>query len=660
MEKQKKSPETNRPIEQGTTESLEFLRSAVDAVADPFIIIGTDFRVKLMNQAARNFRQDSDDIPDHPSCHKLIFGSDQPCAQIGRQCPLLDVLEAEKAVRVEYEQKQKDGTSRFYEILASPLHDSKGTFLGIVESLREITAQKQYARMLQSGREELDIMVLQRTAEFLQAKEQAELLYRVIPSAIFTVDPDRTITTWNNKAEEVTGYRAAEVLGKSCDIFALEPCTSGCGVFSEQMAKPIMGRECLIRTKDGQIRTVSKNADLLRNTNGKIVGAVESFEDITDRKKINKLLRAERDKFSSMLTALNQGMHILNRDYGIEYQNDILKNDFGDQVGRKCYEVYKQLSEPCEICRMREAISQNKLQRTELMMTNGRYYEQSYVPFTDVDNQSKVLIMLRDISKEKAQHDETMRAAQMASIGELAAGVAHEINNPINGIINYAQILLDETNSTSSPANTAEEPPSLAILPKIIGEGERIAAIVNNLLSFAGPGGWKIENVEIEDVIAASIDLTSHQLTKEGINIAFKKSPVAPVVRATRQQLQQVFLNIFSNARYALNKKFPENDSRKKIEIRTFPMKLANGNYIRTTVTDYGCGIPPDLLPHIFEPFFTLKESGQGTGLGLSISHGLIKDLNGRLTVESEVNNFTRMTVDLPEGSAEPGPNHKT
>ncbi|MBU0676462.1 MAG: PAS domain-containing protein [Proteobacteria bacterium] len=652
MQKPKKHPDSTPPSVQGRTPSLAFLRAISDSAAAPLIVIAPDFRIQFMNRVAIDTLAGGEDLLDTP-CHRLIANSDQPCIGIDGQCPLVEIGKTGKTTKVEYEKKLPDGTSRFYEVIASPLHDDHGSFQGIVETLRDITEQEELIQMLMSDRENLDRLFLQLTADFTQAKEQSELLYRVIPSAIFTVNTERVITTWNNKAEDVTGYRAAEVLGKTCTIFALDPCTSGCGVFSDKIDKPIIARECLIRTKDGQVRTITKNADLLHNSNGMVIGAVESFEDITNRKKFDKQLRAERDKFRSMLTALNQGMHILNRNYLIEYQNDILKEAFGDQVGRKCYEIYKRLEEPCEICRMQAAIEQDQLQRTELLMTNGRFYEQSYVPFTDVDGETKVLIMLRDISEEKAKQAETMRAAQLASIGELAAGVAHEINNPINGIINYAQILLDEINS-DAPADSPDPRPASRILPKVINEGERIAAIVSNLLSFARQGAEEIEDTDVEEVMVAAIELINHQLNKEGIDIAFKKISVIPAVRAIRQHLQQIFLNLLSNARHALNKRFPNHDDQKKIEIEILPMALKEGNYIRTTVTDHGCGIPPEFLSHIFEPFFTLKDPGEGTGLGLSISHGLIKDLHGFITAESELGTFTRITVDLPMSTDNP------
>jgi PAS domain S-box-containing protein/putative nucleotidyltransferase with HDIG domain len=121
--------------------------------------------------------------------------------------------------------------------------------------------------------------------ELRQAKEYAEFLFRATPNAIFTTDTNRVIISWNNKAEEITGYLRKEVIGRQCTIFAEHPCKDNCDVFSDSVEKPMFGCECSIRRKDGKIIIISKNADLLTDEDDNVIGAIESFEDITGRKK---------------------------------------------------------------------------------------------------------------------------------------------------------------------------------------------------------------------------------------------------------------------------------------------------------------------------------------------------------------------------------------
>ncbi len=659
MTGKRKAIQQRRKIDQDLENQFRFLQSVIAGARDPILVIGTDFRVKLHNSATQVFHDLKQAPEKNMYCYQLMLGLEKPCALSGRACPLVDVLEFGKAVRVEHKQKLADGKIRFFEILASPLEDEDGELLGIIETFRDITERKQAQKKLQMAHIESERKVKERTAELvatietlrreiqdrewaenelLKAKERDELLNRVTPSAIFSVDLEQNITSWNAKAEAVTGFRSEEVIGKHCSIFALDPCTKRCGVYSTEITKPIVSKECKIKTKDGDVRIVSKNADLLIDTDGQVIGAVESFEDITKLKQVAEELQAERDKFSVMLSAMEQGMHIVTRDFVIEYQNDILKKAFGDRIGRKCYEVYKERDEPCDICRMLEAVDTMEMQHTEATMGNNRYYKQSYAPFTDIDGEKKTLILLTDITEEKMHEAETLRAGQLASLGELAAGVAHEINNPINGIINFAQLLHDDAH------NELE----LDLSGRVIKEGKRVADIVKNLLLFSRQHDIDPEDIIVSSVIEESLNLVQHQLVKDGIQVQSDFQEGLPFVFANPKQLQQVFLNLLSNARYALNQKYPGANPEKAIAIKTERVSLEGKDYVRTTVTDWGSGIPKEIIENIFDPFFSSKKPGDGTGLGLSISHGLIKDFNGHLHVDSDVGEFTTMIVDLP------------
>lgn len=242
---------------------------------------------------------------------------------------------------------------------------------------------------------------------------------------------------------------------------------------------------------------------------GTVKGGIGSFIDITNQKRTDDILRSERDKFKSMLTAMGQGVHIVNKKYEIEFQNDVLQDIFGNKIGEKCYEVYKQKNSPCDVCQMHSAISSNSIRRSGEISLSGRYYEQCYAPFTDVDGEPKALILLRDITEQKLIEAETMRAAQLASLGELAAGVAHEINNPINGIINYAQLLEDDADNSET----------VELLKRIIKEGERVAVIVKNLLFFARQREEEAEETNVETVIEDSLALIKHQFKKMELSL---------------------------------------------------------------------------------------------------------------------------------------------
>ena len=648
---------------EGTIQHIDgpFLQTLVNSISLPMVVVGEDMRVKYVNSAASILFADRiTGSPLGEQCYSFMFGHDRSCVSLGKCCPLVDCQQSGGTIKTEFKLENKDEFPLYYEIIATALYNEEGIFMGIVELFNDITDWKLFEKWLKAAQKDSEALVEERTAKLLEsnkklrqevqerqnteiallrARNRSELLYRVIPSAIFTVDKNRRITSWNDKAEILTGYTREEIVGKSCSIFAMSPCVDACGMYSDAIEKPIVGRECIIRTKEGQRRVISKNGDFLLDDDGNVIGAVESFEDITDMKKVEEQLVSEHDKLKGMLAAMRQGMHILGADYTIEYQNEDAKTALGDKYGEKCYRVYRERDIPCEHCLMQTAIESESIQRTELLMADKKYYDQSYTPFMDVDGQSKVLVLLRDITDEKLLQAETLRAVQLASVGQLAAGVAHEINNPINGIINYAQIIRDEVGSNKTLDDISE---------KIIREGERVASIVSNLLSFARQKEDKSEKISIRNVIQDAIDLIRYQLSKNCITLETNLPESLPHILGHHQQLQQVFLNLFSNARFALNQRFPGKDPEKKIVINGDVIERDGREFVRIIFQDMGVGIHQEKVRKIFEPFFSSKMKGEGTGLGLSISKEIIAKHKGVLHVESQEGAYTRMIVELP------------
>lgn len=271
----------------------------------------------------------------------------------------------------------------------------------------------------------------------------------------------------------------------------------------------------------------------------------------------------------------------------------------------------------------------------------GGEYHLAITPLVDPDESvQSILLQARRLTSEESRKVEMIRTAQLAAIGELAAGVAHEVNNPINGIINYAQLLLDDAEEDSLQAE---------LLGRIVQEGDRIATIIYSLLSFARENENELKEIEIKEVINSCIALVDHQLKSEGIHLELDLSPRSCSIVGNYMQLQQVILNTINNSRYALNERYPESSVDKRLQISCEPVQTGEGSDIRVVVRDFGTGIPQGILDKLFEPFFTSKPAGQGTGLGLSISYGIIKNHGGTLSVDSILNKYTDMIITIPE-----------
>ncbi len=255
-------------------------------------------------------------------------------------------------------------------------------------------------------------------------------------------------------------------------------------------------------------------------------------------------------------------------------------------------------------------------------------------------DQKLLLLIARKLTQDEVRTVESIRTAQLAAIGELAAGVAHEVNNPINGIINFAQLLYDDCDQKSDEA---------MILKRIIKEGERIATITYNLLSFARGNENEQNVVDLNEVVLDSISLVEHQLKNDGILISTDLvQPSAPIV-GNHLQLMQVVLNLVSNSRFALNERYRDSSADKMIHFSSKRVEIDGENYCRLVVRDHGTGIPQGILEKLFDPFFTSKQAGKGTGLGLSISYGIVKNHKGILRVDSILNKYTEMIIEIPE-----------
>ncbi len=257
-----------------------------------------------------------------------------------------------------------------------------------------------------------------------------------------------------------------------------------------------------------------------------------------------------------------------------------------------------------------------------------------------------ILVFVRDITERKradnlkAEMEAQRRQQQkLEAIGTLAGGVAHEINNPIHGIMNYAELILDELESSGSGAVYARE---------IIHETERISVIVKNLLQFSRHEKQTHSYASVYDIIGQTISLINTVIKKDQITLDMQLDEGLPEIKCRSQQIQQVLMNLLTNARDALNDKYPEYDENKLIRIRCCQVEHDDRRWVIILVEDHGTGIPEGVRDRIFEPFFSTKPRDTGTGLGLSISHGIVKDHHGKIEVETTPGEFTKFTLELP------------
>jgi len=234
-----------------------------------------------------------------------------------------------------------------------------------------------------------------------------------------------------------------------------------------------------------------------------------------------------------------------------------------------------------------------------------------------------------------------VQSSKLASIGELAAGMAHEINNPMTVIINHAEILLDEFKHNEEISEYCQG---------ILMMGQRISRIIKDLLTFARQDNQVYSFCFIPELIDEVLGLTKKRLEKEGIRIEKEYEADLPLVSVQRSQLEQVFLNLIMNAKDALLEKSERkgNTSDKLLYIEVRKVEGDCPSMIQIIFGDTGTGINPENLERVFDPFFTTKREYKGTGLGLSISYGIIKSHGGNIHIESHEGKFTKFIIELP------------
>ena len=238
------------------------------------------------------------------------------------------------------------------------------------------------------------------------------------------------------------------------------------------------------------------------------------------------------------------------------------------------------------------------------------------------------LLLFDDVTQRDRMEEQMSQTEKLTSLGLLAAGVAHEVNTPLAVISNYIQMLAKQM---------PDGDPRQAIIEKIVKQTFRASEIVNNLLNFSRTGAAELADIDVNRVVEETLSLVAHPLKTSHITIVKQLGNSLPAVRGSANKLQQVFLNLFLNARDAM-------PSGGMLEIRT----AAHNGSVEIEVADTGAGIPRDHINRIFDPFFTTKPGGRGTGLGLSVSYGIIKEHAGKIDVRSTLGKGTSFHVEFP------------
>ena len=394
-------------------------------------------------------------------------------------------------------------------------------------------------------------------------------------------------------------------------------------------------------------------------------------ERTMDLERTTRLLQAEYNRLDAIINSPNLGIVIEDKDCNIKFMNKSLIDIFGNQIGEKCYEIFKGRKEKCEVCPIDEILIKGKKKIFNYFDKDkeGNYYELSAALFQDEKGEKYILETLRNITEQKKLEKQVaeytrnlektnaelenalknlketqaqlIQAEKMAGIGQLAAGVAHELNNPLSGILGYSQFALEKITQKPLKELTGEDISTYSgYLRDIEQQSKRSKAIIQSLLKFSRASvKGDFEPIDVNSVLKETFAFVKHQLEKNKVKLEEELSPSSPSILGNTSQLQQVFTNLIVNATQAM----PDGG---KLIVLTKASE--DKKALEISFADTGEGISKENLSKIFEPFFTTKKVGEGTGLGLSVSYGIVKDHGGDIQVESTEGKGTTFTVVLP------------
>lgn len=387
------------------------------------------------------------------------------------------------------------------------------------------------------------------------------------------------------------------------------------------------------KTVDGDYLS-SEDLELLSTIAGYVAIAVENarlYESLEQ-----KALQIERlkDFNENIVESLRIGVLTADLEDRIESWNpqleDLLEVPRGEALGRKIEDILPH-DLAGEILSRAAAEHVSGIYKFHLTMRNGRHLvvNASIAPLLG-KNGARLgrLVLLDDITQRVRLEDQMVQTEKLTSLGLLAAGVAHEVNTPLAVISNYIQMLAKQIPADDPRQKTIE---------RIVKQTFRASEIVNNLLNFSRTGGAEPVEVDLNYVLEETLTLVQHPFKAASITVVRNYAEQLPVVLGSTTRLQQVFLNLFMNARDAM-------PGGGMLEVRTG----AHNGSVEVEVVDTGAGIPAEHLHRIFDPFFTTKSTGRGTGLGLSVSYGIIKEHAGKVDVRSTPGKGTSFRLEFP------------
>ena len=396
-------------------------------------------------------------------------------------------------------------------------------------------------------------------------------------------------------------------------------------------------------TIDGEERHVYATAMPVKSPEGKIEQSIVMLQDISDLQILRhseEALRSSEARFRSIFEATTAGMATVGIDGAFIQVNPAMCRFLGYEEAELLRLRVQDVTHPEDLPETRLVFKEDSTERPHHVDLEKRYVTKGGATVWGRTSAATILdakglpeysvALVQDISERKSLEQDLRQAEKMSAVGQLIAGVAHELNNPLAGVLGYSQLLLE--NDVNEKVRRG--------LDSINREADRCKRIVQNLQTFARKHKPEVELVGVNGILLSTLELRSYQLRVDDIKIVTELQEDLPETLADAHQLRQVFLNIIINAHQAMA-------AHRGSGTLTLRSRLIGGE-VCVEIIDDGPGIDPSLLGKVFDPFFTTKDVGQGTGLGLSICYGIMKEHGGRISAGNAPGGGALFTINIP------------
>ncbi|NIQ87940.1 MAG: PAS domain S-box protein [Deltaproteobacteria bacterium] len=622
--------------------------------ADGMRVVDKEFNMLRVNETFVNmFGVKEEDLGK--KCYEILSG---PLCHTP-ECPVQRILRGEDRIEMETERQRMDGTRVQYILTATPFRNERGEILGVVENFKDITDRKRMEESL------------------ARSEANYRLLLSTIPSIVFKGYEDWSVDFLDPKIEKLTGYAKEDFNSRKLnwyDIVVEEDIQPIKELFKKALeTEKVYLREYRIRTKSGDVRWIRERSQIVLDEEGKFDYVSGIFADITEMKLMSQQLESSHKELEARYQEINE----LNANLEMMVQLRTAELVNSEKKYSRLFEDSKDMVYICnengEIMEInpsglellgydsREDIQHVTLEDVFRNPDDARNYRQTlenqgFIKDYEVEFKRKdggILNMLitanaildesgefagcegiaKNVTELRRVTEGLMESQKMATVGQLAAGVAHEINTPLQVILTNAQLLADDF---------PEKSEALEDLKLIEAQAKICGRIVADLLLYSREGERIIGSIDMNQIIEEVLAVMEHSLSMDRIYITRNFASHLPSISGDSEKLKQVYINMLNNAHDAIS-------SDGAIAITTH--HDMDAGEIVISFMDSGRGIPAGIISKIFDPFFTTKRVGEGTGLGLSVTFGIIKDHGGHIEVESPLSDERLKILETGEGA---------